>query len=149
MRIILDVDDLDDFLQQMEIAVLEETPLYEIPQGSRDGVAPRAVSHGPWPASTCAAALKLWYRAGWIGLYFRDPPPEWGLAPAEWRSRLVDGKDLAVEDACGLLEQPERWVLAHADGHVQLYETVEGEITPREQWFEHVVETARGLPLQP
>jgi hypothetical protein len=56
---------------------------------------------------------------------------------------------LAAQDACGLLQQPERWILEHADGHVQPYRTVEGEITPREQWFEYVIETARGLPLKP
>ena len=133
----------------MEIVVLEEQALYEIPHGSRDGLGPSALVHGPWPASTCAAILKLWYEAGWIGLYFRDPPPGWNVAPAEWRSRLAAGEDLAAQDAYDLLDQPEGWVLAHADGHVQPYRTVAGEIAPREQWFEHVIETARTLPLKP
>jgi hypothetical protein len=143
------VDDLTDFLWQMEILVLEEAPLYEIPRGSIDDPGGSAVRHGPWPASTCAAILKLWYQAGWIGLYFRDPPPGWNVAPAEWRGRLADGEDLAAPDAYGLLQQPERWILEHADGHVQPYRTVEGEIAPREQWFEYVIETARSLPLKP
>ncbi|MBG0569315.1 hypothetical protein [Actinoplanes aureus] len=146
--IMLAVDDLTDFLWQMEIAVLEEAPLYEIPWGSRDGLEPFAVHHGPWSASTCAAVLRLWYEAGWIGLYFRDPPPGWNVAPAEWRNRLIGGEDLAAQDAYGLLERPERWMLEHADGHVQPYRTVEGEIAPREQWFEHVIETARTLLLK-
>jgi len=140
------VDDLTDFLRQMEIVVLETAPLYEIPQGSTDGVGPSAVHHGPWPASTCAAILKLWYEAGWVGLYFRDPPSGWNVAPAEWQSRLVDGEDLAAQDAHGLLQQPERWVIEHADGHVQPYRTVEGEMTPCEQWFEHVIEPVRSFP---
>jgi hypothetical protein len=143
------VDDLTDFLWQMEILVREEAPLYQIPQGSIDSPGPYAVYHGPWPGSTCAAILKLWYQAGWIRLYFRDPPPGWDVTPAEWRGRLVDGEDLADQDAYGLLDRPEHWVLEHADGHVQPYRTVEGEITPREQWFEHVIATARHLPLQP
>lgn len=145
----LSVDDLTDFLGQMEILVLEEAPLYEIPQGSIDDPAGSARHHGPWPGSTCAAILKLWYRAGWIGLYFRDPPPGWNVIPAEWRSRLADDGDLAAHDAYDLLEQHDHWILEHADGHVQPYRTVEGEITPREQWFEHVIESARNLPLKP
>jgi hypothetical protein len=144
----LAVDDLTDFLWQMEILVLEEAPLYEIPQGSIDDPTGSARRHGPWPVSTCAAVLKLWYQAGWIGLYFRDPPSGWNVIPAEWRSRLVN-EDLVAQDAYALLEQPERWILEHADGHVQPYRTVDGEITPREQWFEHVIKTARNLPLKP
>ena len=143
------VDELTDFLWQMEISVLETTCLYAIPQGSRDLGAGIVVEHGPWPASTCAAVLRLWYRAGWIGLYFEDPLPEWNIAPAQWRSRLVNGEDLAVPDAEALLAQPERWVLEHADGHVQPYRTTVGELTPREQWFEHVIATARRSPLAP
>ena len=145
----LGVDDLTDFLWQMEILVLEEAPLYEIPLGSIDDPTGSARRHGPWPASTCAAILKLWYRAGWIGLCFRDPPSGWNVVPAEWRSRLADDEDLASHDAHDLLEHPDRWVLGHADGHVQPYRTVEGEVTPRELWFEHVIETARNLPLKP
>ncbi|MFF5075901.1 hypothetical protein ACFY36_02535 [Actinoplanes sp. NPDC000266] len=122
------MDDLTDFLWQMEILVREEAPLYEIPRGSIDDPAGSARQHGPWPASACAAVLELWYRTGWIGLYFRDPPSGWNVVPAEWRSRLSDDEDLAAQDACALLEQPDRWIL------------------------EHVIETARtglGLPLQP
>ncbi|MEV6846333.1 hypothetical protein [Actinoplanes sp. NPDC051411] len=143
------MDDLTDFLWQMEIGVLEEAPLYEIPQGSIDDPGGSARRHGPWPASTCAAVLEPWYRAGWIGLYFRDPPPGWNVIPAEWQSRLTDDADLAAGDAYALLEQPERWILEHADGHVQPYRTVDGEIAPREQWFEHVIKMARNLPLKP
>lgn len=143
------MDDLTDFLWQMELLVLEEAPLYEIPQGSIDDPAGAARRHGPWPASTCAAILKLWYQAGWIGLYFRDPPADWNVIPAEWRSRLTNEEDVAAQDGYTLLDQPERWSLERADGHVQPYRTVDGETTPRDQWFEHVIETARTLPLKP
>src|SRR5690349_733164 len=92
------VDELRDFLCQMEIAVLEETPLYEIPLGSIDRVTP-PVEHGPWPATTCAAVLRLWHTAGWIGLYLPDYPREWNIVSAEWCGRLVDGEDLTGPDA--------------------------------------------------
>ena len=61
-RMMLVVDELKDFLCQMEIAVLEESPLYEIPRGSIYLVTP-PVEHGPWPAATCAAVLRLWHTA--------------------------------------------------------------------------------------
>jgi hypothetical protein len=60
------MDDLTDFLWQMEILVLEEAPFHEVPPGSIDDPTGSARHHGPWPASTCAAILKLWYRTGWI-----------------------------------------------------------------------------------
>ncbi|MEV4705856.1 hypothetical protein [Actinoplanes sp. NPDC049316] len=143
------MDDLSDFLRQMELAALEEASLYQVPAGSVDDPTGSPRHHGPWPGSTCAAVLRLWYRAGWIGLYFRDPPPGWNIPPAEWRSRLGDDHDLASRDAYDLLEQPERWVIEHADGHVQLYRTAEGESAPRETWYEQVIETARRLTLKP
>ncbi|MGA5301595.1 hypothetical protein ACPCHT_16830 [Nucisporomicrobium flavum] len=144
------MDDLADFISQMAILVREEAPLHEIPHGSRDLVGAGAVvDHGPWPASTCAAVLTLWHRAGWIGFSFRDPPAGWDVAPAEWRSRLVHGEDLAARDIDDILDHPERWVPEKADGHVQPYRTDQGAKTPQEQWFDLVIETARSLPLRP
>ena len=140
------VDELRDFLCQMEIAVLEETPLYEIPLGSIDMVTP-PVDHGPWPATTCAAVLKLWHAAGWIALYLPDYPRQWNIVAADWCGRLVDG-DLTGPDAEDLLDHPERWVLGHADGHAAPYRTTEGEVTPWEQWYDHALETVRRLPLK-
>lgn len=144
----LAVDELSDFLSQMEIAVLEETPLYQIPLGSTDLTAP-PVEHGPWPAATCAAVLRLWHIAGWIGLYFPEYPREWNIVAADWCSRLVYGEDLTGADAEELLDHPERWMLGHADGHAALYRTTGGETTPLEQWYDHARETARRLPLKP
>jgi hypothetical protein len=140
------VDELMDFLWSMEAAVREETALFEIPQGSWSG----GRSYGPWPAATCSAVLKSWYQAGWVGIYFRDPPPGWNIAPAEWRSRVADSEDLSAQDALALFDQPERWARKeHGDGRVQPYLTTEGDITPRDQWYEHVMDLARSLPLKP
>ncbi|MEU4620378.1 hypothetical protein AB0G04_10435 [Actinoplanes sp. NPDC023801] len=119
------MDELTDFLWQMEIAAWEEAWLFEIPLGSIDSPGPWQIVHGPWPAPTCAAVLRLWYDAGWIGLHYRDPPPGWDVGAPHWRDRVS------------------------ADGYVQLYRADEGETTLREQWFEHVIDIARGLPLRP
>jgi hypothetical protein len=146
-RMMIVVDELTDFLLQMELATLEQTPLYEIPMGSTDLVTP-PVAHGPWPAATCAAVLKLWHRAGWIGLYLPDYPPEWQLMPADWCTRLVDGDTLTGPDAEELLDHPERWLRGHADGHVVPYKTVEGQAAPWEQWRNEALDTAQRLPLR-
>jgi hypothetical protein len=140
------VGELEDFLLQMELAALEQTPLYEIPMGSTDLVTP-PVTHGPWPAASCAAVLSLWHKAGWIGLYLPDYPQEWDLVPAHWRTRLIDGGVLSAPDAEELLDHPERWLLGYADGHVAPYKTVEGQGAPWEQWRNEAVEAAQRLPL--
>ncbi|MDW5326176.1 hypothetical protein [Plantactinospora sp. KLBMP9567] len=141
------MDALTDFLLQMEIATLEETPLYAIPRGSVDLVTP-PVTHGPWPAATCAAVLRIWHKADWIGLYLPDYPAEWRLVPADWCTRLVDGDTLAEPDAEELLDHPERWLLQHADGHVAPYKTAAGETTPWEQWHKEALDMAKPLPLK-
>jgi hypothetical protein len=138
------VDELADFLRQMELATLEQTPLYEIPMGSVDLVTP-PVTHGPWPAAICAAVLRLWHTAGWIGLYFPNYPAEWRLIPADRCTRLVDGDTLTGPDAEELLGHPERWLLRHADGHVVPYKTVEGETATWEQWSDEAHDIAERL----
>ena len=106
------------------------------------------VTHGPWPAATCAAVLRLWHQAGWIGLYLPDHPSQWELVPADWCARLVDGEALPGPDAAELLDHPERWLPGHADGHVVPYKTVEGQTTLWEQWHDEALDTARRLPLR-
>lgn len=49
------VDTLADFLAQMHLAALEESPLYEILRGSTDLVPGAPVVHGPWPADSGGA----------------------------------------------------------------------------------------------
>ncbi|MEN3614763.1 hypothetical protein AAH979_35165 [Plantactinospora sp. ZYX-F-223] len=142
------MDELRDFICQMEIAVLEESSLYEIPLGSVDMVTP-PVKHGPWPAATCAAVLQVWHTAGWIGLHLPEHPRGWNIVAADWCTRLVDGGSLIGPDAEELLNHPERWILGHAGGHAAPYRTAAGETTPWEQWYGPALETAQHLPLKP
>lgn len=138
---------LTDFLSQMQLAALEESPLYEIPKGSVDQLPSGPVRHGPWPAATCAAVLKTWYAAGWIGLYYPEPPSAWNVTPAAWCSRLVDGDVLARSDAEELLDHPERWIPGRADGHACPYQTDAGEAIPWQQWHDQALDIAVRLPL--
>jgi hypothetical protein len=138
------MDDVDDFLRQMAIAVLEESPLCEIPLGSFTLGDP--VVHGPWPAASCAAVLRIWFEADWIGLYFRDQP-EWGLIRSDWRTRLVDSDTLAGPDARELLDHPERWVRERADGYVMLFMTWQGEVATEQEWIAAAADTAQPLSL--
>ena len=141
------VDALADFLSQMHLAALEESPLYEIPRGSTDLMPAAPGVHGPWPAASCAAVLNIWYAVGWIGLYYPVPPSGWDVAPAEWCARLVDGDVLAQADGQYLLKHPERWLVGQADGHVCLYCTKAGEATPWQRWLDLALETAQRLPI--
>jgi hypothetical protein len=138
---------LTDFLSQMHLAAVEESPLYEIPRGSIDLMRDTPVVHGPWPASTCAAVLRIWYGQGWIALYYPEPPPGWNITPADWCAHLVDGDVLPQAVADTLLDHPERWIADHADGQACLYQSDLGEATPWRQWYEAVVATAQRLPL--
>lgn len=142
------VDDVEDFLNQMRIAVMECcSPLYEIPMGSYWLGSP--VVHGPWPATRCAAVLKIWYKAELIRLHFQSLPPEWDVTPGEWATRLVDGDILADPDAEELLDHPERWVRTHADGYVEPCMTWQGEVATSEEWFADVVEAAGESAAEP
>ena len=141
------VDALADFLSQMHLAALEESPLYEIPRGSTDLVRGTPVVHGPWPAQSCAAVLNIWYALGWIGLYYPEPPPGWNVEPAEWSARLVDGQVLSQADGQTLLGHRERWLVGQADGHVCLYCTETGEATPWQLWHDMALEAAQRLPI--
>ena len=131
----------------MHLAVLEESPLYEIPRGLTDLVPGTPVVHGPWPAATCAAVLRIWRSLNWIGLYYPEPPSEWRVTPAEWCARLLDGDVLRSADAEALLGHPERWIAGHADGHACLYLSDAGEVTPWPRWHEAALEAAQRLPL--
>jgi len=125
-----------DFLIQMHVAVYEECPLHEAAQGSVDLRPDGPVTHGPWPAEHVAAVLRVWRDAGWIDLYFPALPPSWSLAPAEWQSRLLPDRTLDPADAAELLDQPERWIVGGADGHVSPYRTDLGETIDVPKWLD-------------
>jgi hypothetical protein len=101
------VDALADFLSQMHLVALEESPLYEIPRGATDLVPGTPVVHGPWPAESCAAVLNIWYALGWIGLYYPEPLHGWNVEPAEWCCSVV---------ACGVLRDVRREYVGVAAG---------------------------------
>lgn len=113
-----DRDTAQDFLSQMHLAVLEECPLHEVAQGSTDLLPDRPIVHGPWPAERVAAVLRTWSDAGWIDLYLPELPSAWNVVPAEWQRRLRTDRTLDPADATDLLDQPQRWTIDRADGHV-------------------------------
>lgn len=142
------MDDLEDFLEQMEEAVGAGEALFEVPMGWL-GFGEPAVRHGPWPAATCAAVLRVWLDAGWLELVREPFPPEWDISPAEWEDRLVDGCRLTRADAADLLDHPERWGLWNADGHATLAKTGAGAAVGCDRWYAAVRATAERLPLRP
>jgi hypothetical protein len=143
------VDKLTDFLSQMHLGTLEESPLYELARGSTDLLPSGSVTHGPWPADSCAAVLRVWHAADWLELYYRDLPPTWKITQEEWRLRLAEDGTLARGDAQELLAHPDRWVSERADGHVNLCQSGIGRTHPWEDWYALAIETASRLPIAP
>ena len=105
----------------MQLAVVEESWLFEAPLGISDGRGVRV--HGPWEPAACSRQLLAWFDAGLLQLY-ADAPAD---APrptnrAEWQI-WNEGQFLrALEPAAArdLLAHPERWTSATEDGFVRL-----------------------------
>lgn len=144
-RMMAGVDHVEDFLRQMMLTAFECSPLCEIPLGSYWLGSP--IVHGPWPAASCAAILKVWYEAELLRLHFPDSLVEWNLIPGDWDTRLVDGDALADPDAKELLDHPERWVRERADGYVVPCATWQGDVAPMEEWLAKALDTAQRQPL--
>ncbi|HEY7222814.1 MAG TPA: hypothetical protein VH561_04260 [Micromonosporaceae bacterium] len=141
-------DPILDFLSQMHLAVWENCPLWELPRGSTDIYSRhRRVVHGPWPAESCAAVQRLWFRTGWVGLYYPTLPAQWNLVVASWRERTAADGTLGSADAEELLAHTERWVLGMDDGHVELFLTDEGHAEPWEQWYDTALPLVSTLDL--
>ena len=128
-----------DLVSQMLVAVMEEAPLHEITAGAVDHGGPEGqVVHGPWSAAECQSVLRPWMAAGWIEL-IADVEPVWALSPADWQTRARgDGRFLVLSppDATRLLNDPSRWVLGTADGHVMLCRTDAGQERGFADWLE-------------
>jgi hypothetical protein len=137
---------LVDFISQMRLAAWENCPLHELPRGSVDLLDPPVV-HGPWPAESCAAVQRLWYHAGWIGLYYPKLPESWNLINAPWRERTLANGTLAHPDAEELLAHTERWLLGTDDGHVELFLTDDGDAEPWGRWYDTALPLASTLSL--
>lgn len=70
---------LTDFLAHLHGAVLDQMFLFDLPLGSNDLLPRGHVEHGPWPAASRAAVIRAWHTAGWLQLYYQDPPNEWRI----------------------------------------------------------------------
>jgi hypothetical protein len=110
-----------EFVEQMYLAVVEESWLWEVPLGVSDGHG--GYEHGPWSPADCARQLLAWFDAGLVQLY-ADPPDD---APRpqnlrEWRAwndgryRLVPHPDIAR----AVLADPVRWTGTSDIGFLRL-----------------------------
>jgi|GEM_PF-6096298 len=123
----------------MQAAVWEEAPLHEITHGVVDlwGTNGQIV-HGPWSAAECQSVLLPWLAAGWVDL-IADVEPPWPLAPSDWQPRAKRDRTfliLSATDATELLNDPSRWVLGTADGHVMLCRTEESQERGFSDWLD-------------
>jgi hypothetical protein len=113
-------DEFGDFAAQMRLLVAEESFLWELPAGSRDLLGDgRWRHHGPWRQEDCAAAMKLWFDAGWLALM------------QGWSDRQLLPSALAP----GMLASPQAWVLS-GDGSrsIAVVATEVGEAVSWSDW---------------
>ncbi|WP_157887631.1 hypothetical protein [Frondihabitans sp. PAMC 28766] len=136
-------DSYSDFVAQMQVAVREETALWELPSGSTVLLPSGNVVHGPWPARECSDVMTSWLRRNWIELYLPSLPNKWNLPGAEWRVRASFTERfllLANVDAEKLLRDPSRWTLDSEDGHVALSLTSSGADVDDREWLAAAVQ---------
>lgn len=123
----------------MYLEVWEEAPLHEVAAAAVDHSGPEGrVVHGPWSPAECQSVLLPWLNAGWIEL-IADVEPPWTPSPADWQARARrDGQflTLSIADAIDLLNDPSRWSLGTADGHVMLCRTDENQERGFAGWLE-------------
>ncbi|RBY92362.1 hypothetical protein DQ244_08860 [Blastococcus sp. TBT05-19] len=114
------LDEPTEFVEQMYLAVVEESWLWEVPLGVPDGHG--GYEHGPWDPAECSRQLVTWFDAGLVELY-ADPPDD---APRprdlrEWRA--WNGRPRvgpAAEVARAVLTDPARWTGASEAGFLRL-----------------------------
>ena len=123
-----------EFVEQMYLAVVEESWLWEVPLGVSDGLGGH--EHGPWDPAECSRQLVAWFDAGLVQLYV-DPPDD---APrpqnvAEWRAWNSGRYGLVPDpaDARAVLADPSRWTGSEDAGFLRLSPTDAG-MAPDAQW---------------
>ena len=124
-----------DFVEQMYLAVVEESWLFEVPRGVGDEH--DDCTHGPWLAPDCSRQLLAWFDQGLIELY-ADPPEDTPRPRnrAEWQM-WNNGYFLRVLEpsaARDLLANPERWTRESDDGFIHLCPT-DGGMAPDAPWW--------------
>ncbi|RBY93684.1 hypothetical protein DQ237_17100 [Blastococcus sp. TF02-8] len=128
-------DEPSEFVEQMYLAVVEESWLWEVPLGVSDGRGGH--DHGPWDPAECSRQLLAWFDAGLIELY-ADPPDD---APRprsvrEWRA-WNDGRSRRVPEpavARAVLAEPARWTGTSEDRFLRLCPSEAG-MGPSAAWI--------------
>lgn len=126
-------------VDQLALAVYEQTPLFEVPLGSRTQVSRDTWRiYGPWPPAACAEVLLWWSDRGWLELVATgEPHPE--VVPGSWRGRARPAQHgyvvLSAEDALRLLGEPDRWRLYRDDGLVEVARTRLGVAQDHGGWM--------------
>ena len=124
-----------EFVEQMYLAVVEETWLWEVPLGVSDGRGGH--EHGPWQPDDCSRQLLAWFDAGLVELY-ADPPDD---APrprtaAEWHVWKAGRYRRITDDgaARAVLADPARWTGTSEDRFLRLCPTEAG-MAPGAPWL--------------
>lgn len=119
-----------EFIEQMHLAVEEESRLFELPLGATESDGRGGwVTYGPWDPSDCSRQLLAWFDAGLITLFV----PAVGQ-PAAWNERGEFDRWLTPAEARQVLAEPERWTVESDDGLVCVVRTDAG-MAPDAAWW--------------
>lgn len=133
------VGGIDEFINEMHVAVAEECFLWELPGRSTDLEPDGPVQRGPWDAATCAAVMQRWLDNGLLELHLPAehlpadpgfPVPDWVDRAGRRDSRLI----LSRSDAQWLLSHPVLWEPGTIEGGVHLSLSDRGATSPPEVW---------------
>ncbi|WP_346620981.1 hypothetical protein [Blastococcus montanus] len=114
-----------EFVEQMYLAVAEESWLWEVPMRTGDGRG----DHAPWDSAECSRQLLGWFDAGLLEVY-GDPPADTPRprTAGEWRiwnsGHFLRRPD--ADTARAVLADPSRWTPTSEDGHLRLRLTEAG-----------------------
>jgi hypothetical protein len=117
-----EIEDFEDFREQMFWFVQEGAFLFELPLGARDHTRDGIVQHGPWPPKECSRCLLTWFDHGWIEpyvplgqLYRWSSDDDLIRDPSDENIRIVE-----TDRARAILAEPQTWKNDRPEGFVCL-----------------------------
>lgn len=116
-----EIEDFEDFRQEMFWGVHEGAFLFELPGGARDHTRDGIVEHGPWPPEECARCLLTWFDHGWMEVYvLSEHLNRWGTGEVDLIRDSSDENVRIVERgrARAILMAPLTWKNDRPEGLV-------------------------------
>lgn len=117
-----EIEDFEDFREQMWLFVHEGAFLFELPLGARDHTRDGIVQHGPWASEECSRCLLTWFDHGWIELdVLSEHLSRWSSDDDLMRHSSDENiRIVKKERARAILASPQTWTNDRPEGFVCL-----------------------------